>query len=76
MVFTYLCFDIESVLALVAEEDENAQRLSNLGDALKGPGLQYYIYMYVYDIIYLIFDIKTKFEVFNLCNPLKGLGLQ
>ena len=41
MVYTYLCFDIESVLALVAEEDENAQWLPNLGDALKGPGLQY-----------------------------------
>ena len=46
MVFTYLCFDIESVLALVAKEDENAQRLPNLGDALKGPGLQFYNYIY------------------------------
>ena len=54
MVFTYLCFDIESVLALVAKEDENAQRLPNLGDALKGPGLQYNICICIW---YNIFNI-------------------
>ena len=48
ILYTYLCFDIESVLALVAEEDENAQWLPNLGDALKRPGLQYIIYMICY----------------------------